>query len=230
MRKILIIILAFLFSPSIKAEYNGYHITIAIEHINGQISKGYVYIAADYLNMDSLHSTSYLKKALDQSWKEYDKRDSLVYFKARIKYDYTSLLDSSKQLYSIYYLTSKTALSFQSIKRITIENMIDFGYTQSIANELKLSDTTWMKIAPLRTLTFSGYLISCQIFVHKESSKVNEIIKELEMNQAKIDRLDSNIENGQTDYIKGGKMDEALMLIIQKLNKQKVIVIVESSC
>jgi len=230
MRKTLIILIAVIFSTSLRAEYNGYHITISIENIKGQITKGYVYVASAYLNMDSLNNSEYLKKALDQSWKDWNKRDSLTYFRDRIKYEYTAVWDSSGAKNSIYYLTGKTVLSFKSIKSIKIEEMIDFGYTQGIANELKLSDTTWMKREPLRKLSFEGYLHSYQIFIHENSAKINEIIKQLEIKQKEIDQTELQDDNGDTDYRKGDKIDDELWGIIKKLNKLKVVIIAESSC
>jgi hypothetical protein len=230
MKRILIIIIAVVYSTSLRAEYNGYHITLSIENAKGQISKGYVYVASAYLNTDSLNNSEYLKKALDQSCKDWDKRDRLTYFKERIKYEYTTVWDNSWTKNSIYYLTGKTVLSFKSIKNIKIEEMIDFGYTQGIANELKLSDTTWMKREPLNKVSFGGYLHSYQIFIHENSPKINEIIKQLEIKQKEIDNTELQDDNGDTDYRKGDKIDEELWEIIKKLNKFKVVIIAESSC
>lgn len=230
MRKSLIILIAVLFSTSLRAEYNGYHITILFENVKGQITKGYVYVAAAYLNMDSLSNSEYLKRALDQSSKDWSKRDSLTYFKNRIKYEYSAVLDSSGAKNSIYYLTGKAVVSFKSIKSLKIEEMIDFSYTQGISNELKLSDTAWMKKEPMRKLSFGGYLNSYQIFIHENSSKIRAVIKQLEIKQKEIDKYNLQYENDDTDHIKGDKIDEELWMIIQKLNKQKVVIIVESSC
>lgn len=230
MRKTLIIIIAVIFSTSLRAEYNGYHIALSIENLKGQITKGYVYVASAYLNMDSLNNSEYLKRALDQSWKDWDKRDSLTYFKERIKYEYTAVWDSSGPKKSIYYLTGKTVLSFKSIKSIKIEEMIHFGYTKGIANELKLSDTTWMKREPVRKVSFGGYLHSYQIFIHENSPQINAIIKQLEIKQKEFDNTELDDENGDTDYKKGDKIDEEFWKIIQKLNKLKVVIIAESSC
>ena len=108
--------------------------------------------------------------------------------------------------------------------------MIDFGYTQGIANELKLSDTTWMKRKPIKKVSFGGYLHSYQIFIHENSPQINAIIKQLEIKQKEIDSTELQDENGDRDYRKGDKIDEELWKIIQKLNKLKVVIIAESSC
>ena len=230
MKRILTIIIGFVFSYSLRAEYNGYHITFSIEKTNGQIVKGYVYVASAYLNTDSLNNAEYLIKALDQSGKEWAKKDSLTYFKERIRYEYTAVWDSSGTKKSIYYLTGKTVISFKSIKNIKMEEMIDFGYTQEIANELKLSDTTWMKREPLRKVSFGGYLHSYQIFIHESSPKINEIIKQLEIKQKEIGNTQLQNDSGGTDYRKADKIDDELWELIKKLNKLKVVIIAESSC
>lgn len=220
----------FLFYSVVKAEYNGFHITISIENNKGNLSKGFVYIASGYLNMDSLNNSTYLKSALNQAWDVSDKKSSFTYYKERIEYHYLAEWDSSGPKQVIYYLTGKTKVSFNSIKKITIEEMIDFGYSRQIANEIHASDTVWMNREPLQKATFGGYLNFYEIFIHENSPKINALLDQLEGMQKEIDTIELQDEYGNTDYQKGDKIDAELWAIIRKLNKHRVIIIATYSC
>jgi hypothetical protein len=230
MRKFVVLLLGILFSTSIKAEYNGFHITISIENEKGKLSKGFVYVASGYLTQDSLNNSDYLKRALNQGWKDSDKQNRFTYFKERIEYEYTAVWDSSGTKNSIYYLTGKTHISCKAIKKITVEDMIDFGYAQAIANEIHASDTVWMKREPIRKVSFGGYLSFYQIFVHENSPKVNAIIEQLELKQKEIGNSELQEDYGNSDYQRGDKIDAELWAIIKKLNKQRVIIVATYSC
>ena len=186
MKKILILSTIFFLSTTVRAEYNGYHIRFELETTKGETKFGFVYVASAYLKMDSLKNTNYLKKALDQSWGEWNKRDSLVYFKERIEYKFRYVGDSLGEENSIYSLANKQAISANEIKSITITEMIEETYLVGVSSPLSISDTIWTNREPLSSYSFSGYLCYHQIYVHISSKKTDRIIDIL---QRKEDEL-----------------------------------------
>ncbi len=217
---------------SVKAEYNGYFIKFTIENVNGQKSIGHVYIAEGYLNKDSLENTNYLKKALDKSEKDWNKRDSLTYYKSRMIYEYLYPYpgNNPKLKYVEYYLTDKTTIPSRAIKNIKILEMIEQSYADGIANELKLSDTIWMKNKPVEVLTIGGFLNSYIIFIHENSPKISEIKKLIEKKKKEINTLNSQYQNREISSDLMDKIDSEVNKIIEKFNDQKVVVIGQYSC
>lgn len=212
-----------LLSTSVRAEYNGYHIKFSIETTNGEINNGYAYVASAYLNIDSLKNTEYLKKALDQSGKEWDDRDSLVYFNERIKYEYKMVGDSLGEKIPIYALKSRQAILSSEIMPISIEEMIDYTYLIGISSPLSISDTVWIKKEPLSSYSFGGYLCYHQIYIHQNSKKIDRIINLLKAKQAEI----NNIE---IDYHNGDEIDKEFWEMIKQLYGEKVVIITECTC
>ena len=212
---------------SLRAEYHGYHIKFRIENVKGQISKGYISIYSGDIDQDSLSNTHYLKKSLvNRSWTYDYKKDSLTYFKEILKYEFNPYWDSSGKKQPLYYLANKKTISFKSIKNLRIDEIIKFGTLIGIANGLKPSDTTWMKNEPIERIIFDGYLLHFQIFIHENSPKLNEIIKQLERKQDKLNSIKLQDENGNTDNAAREKIDDDLWNAIQKLNGLRVVVIV----
>jgi len=227
-RSFIIAILLFA-SASLKAEYDGYRIKFLIEHVNGNISQGFVDFSAHNLNLDSLISPGYLKEI----FVKYDGSlaGNFIYFKEKIKYEYENVNDSSGQVNFIYCLTEKTSLPFKSIKQIMAEEIEKFSYCIGImiANELSSADTVWMKNKPLRKVQFTGYFHSYHIFLHEISPAINTVIKQLEAKQKEID--DIEIITDDSGFSENGhKADEELFKLIQKLYQSKVVVILEYDC
>lgn len=227
MKKVLFMLFTILIMSSAKADYNGYHISFTIEKSGGKLSKGFVYVASVYLNQDSLKSTNYLKKALDQSFKEGGERDSLTYFAHRLKYEYRSVGSPEDSKTSTYTLKDKAVVAFDEIVSIKIDQMIQYGYLVGISSDLKLSDTTWTKKDPVKNVSYSGYLCYHQLLVHVNSDKIEAILKRLEAKQKEIDELDFNTDDG---YKIGDKIDEELWEIVSELVGEKVVVISECTC
>jgi hypothetical protein len=172
MKKILILFLLLLSAP-LFAEYGSYQIQFTLEDVNRNVSKGYCQITASYLNLDSLENSEYLKKTL--SCQITQDVDTFYYYKARLKYEYQNLYDSSVGKSKIYSLLDETAVSMSAIKTIKIDDMIGSGYSNNILNELKLSDTTWMKIPHVSRFITNGVFCSFEVFVHKKSKKDSSI-------------------------------------------------------
>ena len=227
MKNIFLFLMTFLLSAYLRVEYQGFHIKFKIENYKGQKSIGYVNVHED-INQDSLSNTNYIKKSFGYHSGLYGyENDSLTYFKEIIKYEFNPDWDSSGKKQPIYYLTNEKIISFKSIKILSIVKIIHFGTLIGIANRLRPSDTTWMKNAPIKRLSFGGYQNNYQIFIHENSPKLTEILKQLERKQNKVNSIILQYEIGHTDPEEGAKIDDDFWEEIQKLNGHKVVVIVE---
>lgn len=218
MNKILVVILTVLFSFSAKAEYNGYHISFTIEKVNGQKIKGYAYIAAAYLNLDSLQNTKYLKKALDQDRQEdWADRKSLTYYKSRIVYNYTSVFD--QQSSHEYYLTEEATLGYKSIKKITVDDMIDWSYLSGMT-VLKTSDLTWLDSKPAKSYALSAFLCDYQLFVHENNKKIDTIIGRAQSLMEELALLEHNISEQQSNGSENDEIEAQLDEIHEKIDDE----------
>ncbi|GAL87387.1 hypothetical protein CHU_2386 [Sporocytophaga myxococcoides] len=223
MNKTIGILIFTLVTISSRAEYIGYHIKFTIETKKGETRIGFVYVPSAYLDMDSIENTNYLKYALDQSWDDRSNKDSLFYFKERIKYQYQEVGDTQGEEREIYSLSNKQSISYQDIKLIRIIEMQDFTYLTGVSSPLSVTDIPWISKKPLQGYAFSGYLCYYQVFVHVKSKKIEGIIKRLTAKQKSIESIDVNHENGDG-------VDEELWEIIKELYGEKVVVITECTC
>lgn len=247
MKNILILFFTVLFSISAKADYNGYHITFTIENISGQKSKGYVYVT--YLKMDSLQNTEYLKRALDQSIQDenWENRNTLTYYKERIIYNYIPAyipveeqLDNTEQSYE-YYLTRKTKMLFSSIKKITIDEMINWSYAIGMSVLKESSDLSWLKEKPIKSYFFNSYLCEFQIFTHEKNDRIDEHINRLTKIQKEIDKIatdygNSEHSNNERDKLMSKleetyeKMSDEVDKFIEQLEGYKIVIITSCTC
>ncbi len=220
-------ILALLFTLNLisaKAEYNGYHIQFKVETKQGDTQIGYVYVASAYFNTDSINNTNYLIKALDQSGKEWLKRDSLVYFKERIKYEYRNVGDSLGPKNPIYTLDNRQIISAENIQSISVLDLIDYTYIISISSQLSIADTSWINTPPVQSFMAGGYLCYHQIFVHAPSKKVEAAIKA-------IKAIENATDPEEIDYHDGDDLDEKIWEIISTICREdKIVVISECTC
>ncbi len=223
MNKLLGILIFTLITITARAEYNGYHIKFKIETTKGETRIGFVYVPSAYFDKDSIQSTDYLKYALDQSWGDRDNKDSLFYFKERIKYQYQEVGNTQGEKREIFALNNKQSISYKDIKLITIIEMQDFTYLIGVSSPLSISDVTWISKKPLQSYAFSGYLCYYQVFVHVNSKKIEGIIKRLNAKQKSIENMDVDYENGDA-------VDDELWKIIKELYGEKVVVITECTC
>lgn len=221
MKNILVVFFTILFSISARAEYNGYHISFTIENVNGQESKGYVYVASAYLKMDSLQSTEYLKRALDQSDRDenWENRKALTYYKERIIYHYKPVNDryGSQESYE-YHLIGITKMSFNSIKKITIDEMIDWSYTTWLSILQKSSDLSWLKSKPMKSYFFTSFLCEYQVFVHEKNDAIDRLINKLVQIQTEINKIEAT-ENYWEEVELRNKLDEAYEKMEEEVNK-----------
>ena len=223
MKKIFTFLIIIFLSSSANAEcqYHYYHIKFTIETNDGKIRDGYVEHSPCILDMDSLENTEYLKKAFN--WLN-DKEDTLTYFQDRIEYK-CQIWEDSEGKNTVYYYLNKKSIPFEDIKTIKIENLIDLSGWIDISNDLQLQDSIWMKKEPVKKVSFWsdwGFVHSHYIFVHIDSKKINDIIKQIELKWKELEKID-------TDRHRRYDIDEEIMEIIKKLKGEKVVVVSEYS-
>jgi hypothetical protein len=225
MRKIISLLVIILLAIIVKAEYSGYHFKFQVVTIHGEVYTGYAYVAGAYIDLDSIRNTNYAKKALDQSWKDWDERDSLVFYSNRIQYAYTYVWDSVgvDNQNKIFDLTTRKAFAHYEIKSIFILEVIDFSYTTWISNTLSVVDTSWMNKEPVSRFMVDGYLCSHQVFVHKSSKKIEKIRKLL------IRRMEE-INGEENEYNEGDELDKEIWNIVCQLFGEKVVIVTSCSC
>lgn len=232
-KKLLLITLVLSFLNSLNAASDScFLLTLSIIDEHEQISRGYRFIRKDHLDLDSLDNTSYLiktfrQKTLFRNEKDstFEEKDSLLYFKDRIKYIYTDIPDSTGQTDTTYYLTSGTMLSYTSIRRIIIGEKMIVAIKDEIINRLRMSDTTWMNRKPISVATISSLHNSYQIFVHENSAQTKRILKQLKIRENQLNKLNKPDETASPDLIKSAKLNEELWELIQKIADLKVIVL-----
>lgn len=224
MRFILILLWSIVFSPLLKAEYNGYHLQFEIETVKGNKIIGYSYVYSSFFNSDSINDTNYLVKVLDLSNDGVD-GDSLHYFMDRIKYKYRQVGDSQGEKIPIYTLDNKQVIPDKEIRSIDILESINQTYMIGISSPLSISDTTWTNKEPLKSYSFGAYLCYHQIFIHKNSKEIENIITRLSAKQKKTGKYEIDQETGD-------KLDAEFSRIIEELIllDEKIVVITECSC
>lgn len=226
MKNILIVFFAILFSISAKAEvYDSYHISFTIEDINGQKSKGYVYIPTAYIKLDTIQNISDLKKALN--WHSGWENDSLTYFKERIIYNYKSSVTGTSQETYTYYLKGKTKTPLSSIKNITIDEVFDWDFVTTILVLKESSDLSWLKEKPIKDYLFSSFLCEeIQIFVYEKNDTIDKLIKKLIEVNKEIDEIETNEKNpnyNSTEY--HNELTDKENEIYEKMKGYKIVVV-----
>ena len=237
MKKIIIILAIIFISISARADcYSDYHIKCVIETIDGKISNGYIMISNclfysrtlswNYNDMEDLKNTL---KQKQQWWKEVMKdkevfKDTLRYYQDRRIYEY----------YDIPYYCNWESIPLEDIKTITVEEVLSEANWIWISSELQLSDSTWIKKAPIKKVEFQfneGFMYSFQIFIHENSEKINNVIRQLKLKQKEIENIDKRLAEEENDEIywkldsqKHDKNNE-MSKITKQLNGEKVVVI-----
>ena len=238
--KIIFTVLLFLGFQSAFAEYNGWFITFELETTAGERIIGNVYRASAYFKRDSLANQNYVTKRLIQT--DLNHKDSgFTYFQHLITYIYTPYEDSDTA--RIYTLAGKQTIEESEILRITVLNLVDFGYLMGISNHLNIEDTIWMQKPPLKTYSADGYLCSWQIFVHEQSKNTEQILAELteSMNEykSKIAELQEILQGEENEAYREAEVkmvkleesrDEKTFEFLDKLDGEKVVIISFCSC
>jgi hypothetical protein len=208
MKKSILLLAVISVSISAKADWgSAYHIRITIETTDGKISKGYALISV--LDTNKIENAEYLKQEL------YPQLGEGSFYRNRIKYK-CQIYEDVKKKDTVYYLTNKINIPLlKDIKMIKIDEIIAYSPFISISGEFQLSDTVWMKTEPVRKVSAYGYLCNCHIHVHCNSTKTDDIIKQIKLKQKEID----NILGDNVD------MDTEFREILKKFKGEKVVII-----
>lgn len=237
MKKSLLLFLFCLLLFNLKAEYNGYYFKLKLTLANTKEVTAYTYKADAYLNHDSLNSTNYLKRVLN----EYDKNETrFTFFKQLISYQFL-VNPEEKQTNIIYTTIDKDFVLLTNIKSIVIEKMIEQSYDVGIFSDLSLADSNWMKQTPIQHLSIGGYLNSYDLFIHQNSKKIVKILTELKLlmeeNELQWKEFDENSLNqvlGEEELAKKReeleKIDDKIYQILLKIKREKVVIIGYYSC
>lgn len=237
MKKSLLLFLFCLLLFNLKAEYNGYYFKLKLTLSNAKEVTAYTYKAYAYLNHDSLNSTNYLKRVLN----EYDKNEArFTFFKQLISYKF--LVNPEEKQFSIIYTTiDKDFVLLANIKSIVIEKMIEQNYDVGIFSDLSLADTNWMKQTPLHHVSVGGYLNSYDLFIHQNSKKTVEILSELKLLTEENERQWKEFDEDSLNQVFSEeetskkreeleKIDDKIYQLLLKIKREKVIIIGYYSC
>lgn len=237
MKKSLLLFLFCLLLSNLKAEYNGYYFKLKLTLTNTKEVTAFTYKADAYLNHDSLNSTDYLKRVLN----EYDKNEArFTFFKQLISYEF--LVNSEEKQSSIIYTTIDKDFVLQAnIKSIVIEKMIEQSYDVGIFSDLSLADTKWMYHTPIQHLSVGGYLNSYDLFIHQNSNKTVKVLSELKLLMEENERQwkefeveSQNQELSEEETLKKReeleKIDDKIYQILLKIKREKVLIIGYYSC
>jgi hypothetical protein len=211
MKKIVytIVLLASMFSA--KAEYDVWLLKFTIEQTDGKKVTGFAYAIPSAFNKDSIKNTRYLINALDHL--DYNNDNSILFSKNRIRYDYKP--HEGKKMAYMYTLVNESNVKTNSIRKITILEMLDSDYISVIRNNITLPDTAWMKTKVVKTVASGGHLCGYELYFHEYNSELEKLLKELKERAKKAE----------------AKEDDTIMEpILKKIMRFKVIVIASCTC
>lgn len=235
MRSLTLALILFLSTPLL-AEYGGWYIEYQIKMKSGKEISAHVYRAAAYFNEDSIQNSHYLIRDLDFA---YDQllNDSITYFQKLIRYPIVYENDT----FTDYAPINKASILASQIASISIINRISYSYVNSLEIMGDTKDLSWLRTPPIRRIRTGGYFCEYELFVHKESNKIQQILDLYHQYEReyedKIEALEeiANNANGPAFYEAREKIenleesrDEWLYNWIIKLKGEKVVV--KSSC
>jgi hypothetical protein len=211
MKKIVYTIVLMASMLSAKAEYDVWLLKFTIEQTDGKKVTGYAYAIPTAFNKDSIKNTRYLINALDHL--DYNNDNAILFSKNRIRYDYKPH-EGTKMAY-MYALANEATVKTNSIRKITILEMLDSDFISVIRNNITLPDTAWMKTKVVKTAASGGYLCGYELYFHEYNSELEKLLKELRERAKKA----------------AAKEDDTIMEpILKKIMRFKVIVIASCTC
>ena len=119
-------------------------------------------------------------------------------------------------------MLNKKNIPIEDIKTISTDSVIVLSLFFSISNELQLEDTVWMKKNPIKRVGIGGYLCGHNIFIHINSKEIEKVVKEIDLKQKELEKIEIDSENGD-------EIDNEIWKIVEKLNGQKVVIVSECS-
>ena len=173
--KILTLLLGMACSGSAAAEYSGWFIQFTLERMDHSKTMGHVYVASAYFDQDSIQDQGYVLSRFHMLHNL--ENDTLVFFRHRITYRYS--MNEGSERAEVHGLLNKDSIPLADIRSIQILEMIDFWYLEGISSDHTISDTAWMKEAPVQYVAVNGYLCSHQVFVHARDERTDAVLEEM---------------------------------------------------
>lgn len=214
MRNLLVVVLCLLFAFISKAEYNGWLLKLVIEKTDGNKFVVYSHVPSYEIDKDSIKNDKYLFN------KRFIFNKNGFYLNA-VKYVFQNPYSSGKDKIDTYKLLNSTKVNILEIKQIEIDEIIRFGYSREILNDLSLNDTLWFKIKPLKSESCETYFCSYNLFCHEYNDEIKRLVHSLKIKCKQIEKEESENER---------RNDKEVLLIIKKLTKYKVVVITTCTC
>ena len=204
MKKLIHTIVLLVSMLSVKAEYENWMLKFIVEQTDGKKITGY---ACDPgFNKDSINNTRYLIKVLGDG-------STIRFSKNRIRYDY-DLHDGNGQTYE-YKLINEVTIKTNNIRKITVQEVINWAFVYEIRNDLTLQDTAWMKTKVVKTEAMEGGTYDIELYLHEYNSELEKLVKELKVQAKKAKASDDNT---------------IMEAVLKKIMRYKVIVIANWMC
>ncbi|MBK7241996.1 MAG: hypothetical protein IPI00_18010 [Flavobacteriales bacterium] len=204
-----------------KAEchYSNYALALKVTMITGQELTCYRTISACYLNVDSIHSSPYLKALLfntdgatDSTWCRY---------RATYRYCAEGLIDCAKTDQAIlYHLFDPFHLDSAATSNISVEAYERVSALEWLSSDLQVSDTVLFHQRPTQVIACAGYLCFHQIAAYRHSSELDVLLPEIVQLNAEI----AELEDGEEDAY-----DERMLLLMDRLRKADGLIVL-SGC
>ncbi|MES2691689.1 MAG: hypothetical protein V4658_14885 [Bacteroidota bacterium] len=198
-------------------------IRFSIETTQHEVSKGYGYISEGNIIRDSFNSTGYLMRLLDQSYEDRSIKDSMAYYKGRLKYSSPANPLIKDPIGGLYTLTDLEHLSFKRIKKMRIDTIMPFSWVPGIMSPLKMADTIWLKNKPVRDIEIEPLSCYYRVIIYESSPRINDIMK-------KIALLVKKINDMQQVNEEANNKERQIYELLKKLKGEKVVVIEACSC
>lgn len=233
---LLALLVVFVFSATLKAEYGGITLKYEVSLCNGTDVTAYARYPSYFINGDSLGSKHFIIKRLMNTG-----HDSVQLFGDLIYYDF----ELWQNLQTQHSLLNPFYIKLADIESIQVLSQIKFSYMLSIGTNHKLADTLWMKKPVVDTLSGVGYLCLWNIYVHERNEDVDRILTEFVKAQETVKRLRREVNAAYNtgdpmeydtpnqalkDYLDTNDLDKELGKILSKLDDYKVVIIQECSC
>jgi hypothetical protein len=209
MRNLLVVVLCLLFAFASKAEYNGWLLKLVIEQTDGNKFVVFSHVPSYEIDKDSIKNSKYLFS------KRFILNKNGFYLNA-VKYVFQNPYSGGKAKIETYKLLNSTKVNILQIKQIEIVDIINFGYSREILNDLSLNDSIWIKTKPLNSESCQTYFCSYNIFSHENNNQIERLIHSLKIKCKQIEKEESEKEI---------RNDKEALLIIKKLTKYKVVVV-----
>jgi hypothetical protein len=206
-------------------EYNGWYVEFQATCQNDEQIKGYVYLPSAYFNEDSLGNSAYLIKHFD--YKDHKLDGTITYFNELIKY---RVIRENNTDTAYYYTTiKKDVLLASEIKSLRITNRMSSSYIYFLSILDLSSDLKWIESKPVTKVYAYGYFCDRTFYIHQETKKVKDVLKEIETYKVKCTKEDSELTEEELENIQESR-DIKLREFEDMLKGEKVVVSGSCTC